>query len=102
MYIIFEIHIFVPPPLHLYFFSPSEIYDNKGVSAAGEKVQLFLWTFVYFNFLSQLGKKYEYFLTDGGKYAVTRVTPHFSTPFNHIIPQLIIDPPPRRGGGGQT
>ena len=35
VYIKFEVHIFAPPPFLIYIFSPTEIYYNEVVCAAG-------------------------------------------------------------------
>ena len=79
MYIKFEIHIFVPPPLTLFiFFSPTAIYYNKGVhaAAAGEKFSAFFVAILYI--LSRKGKIYAYFLQIGEKIFIF---PPFFIPF---------------------
>ena len=39
--------IFLPPPLLIYIFSPTEIYYYKGVRAAGEKFSAFIFVILY-------------------------------------------------------
>ena len=68
MYIKFEIHIFVPPPILIYIFSPPKIYYNEWLRSVpqAKNVQPF---FKILYILSQSGKKYAYFLPIGEKYA---------------------------------
>jgi len=81
----------LPPPFFIYIFSPTEFFFNEGVRAAGENISDFF--FVIFYILSQLGKKYAYFLP-------------ILSPFNQFFSPtccLAIFPlPPWGGGGGKT
>ena len=59
----------------------------RGCTPQAENCQSFLCIFV--KKISQLGRKYAYFLPIGKKYAFSTL---FSFPFNHFFPQLFIWP----------
>ena len=87
MYIKFEIHIFAPPPFFfIYIFSPSEIYYNQAVRAAGEKFSAFFVQFCTFQV--NWGKNMQFF-TNWGK---NMHFPPFFSPFNHFFLQPVIWP----------
>ena len=70
VYIKFKL-IFLPPPLLDIYFSPTEIYYNEGVRAAGEQFS------AYF---SPIGKRYMHFPL------------FFLSPFNNFFPQTCFWP----------
>ena len=99
VYIVFEIHIFAPPPLLIYISSPTEIYYNDGVRAAGEKLSAFFCNLVYFK---SIGENICILFTNRGKICIS---PTFNPFFPNLLFCHIFAPPPPPGppgGEGQT
>ena len=75
---------FCPPPFLIDIFAPIATCHNDGVRAAGEKCSAFFGQILYI--LSQLGKKYAYFLPAGEKICIS---PLFPSPFNNFFPNML-------------